>query len=89
MGPTVYSLERAVQGMEAVGPIFLVLENTVEELETSVEEVETALEAVVGLCGRCRCWRRSSIITAQSTMMRWERTRLRLEMSLPRKQQLL
>ena len=30
-GLTVYSLERVVQ---AVGPIFLVLENAVEELET-------------------------------------------------------
>jgi len=34
MGPTVYSLERAVQVVEAVGLIFLVLENAVEELET-------------------------------------------------------
>jgi len=48
MGPTVYSLERAVQAVEVVGPIFLVLENTVEEFETSVEEVETVVEAVVG-----------------------------------------
>jgi len=46
MGPTVYSLERAV---EAVGPIFLVLENAMEELETSVDEVETAVEAVAGV----------------------------------------
>jgi len=48
MGPTVYSLERVVQAVEAVGPIFLALENTVEALETSVEEVETAVEAVAG-----------------------------------------
>ena len=34
--------------MEVVGPIFLVLENAVEELETLVEEVETVVEAVVG-----------------------------------------
>jgi len=48
-GPTVYSLERAVQAVELVGPIFLVLENAVEELETSVvEEVETVVEAVAG-----------------------------------------
>jgi len=47
-GPTVYSLERAVQAVEVVGPIFSVLENTVEELETSVEEVETVVEAVAG-----------------------------------------
>ena len=44
-GPTMYSLERAVQ---VVAPIFSVLENTVEELETSVEEVETVVEAVAG-----------------------------------------
>ena len=31
-----------------VGPIFLVLENAVEELETSVEEVETVVESVAG-----------------------------------------
>ena len=50
-----HSLERAVQAVEVVGPIFLALENTVEELETSVEEletseevVETVVEAVVG-----------------------------------------
>ena len=43
-----YSLERAVQAVEVVGPIFLVLENAVEELETSVEEVETMVEAVAG-----------------------------------------
>jgi len=48
MGSTVYSLERVVQAVEVVGPIFLVLENTVEELETSVEEVETMVEAVAG-----------------------------------------
>ena len=48
MGPIVYSLERAVQAVEVVGPIFLVLENTVEELETSVEEVETVVEVVAG-----------------------------------------
>ena len=48
MGPTVYSLERAVQAVEAVGPIFLVLENTVEALETLVEDVETTMEAVAG-----------------------------------------
>jgi len=41
-------LERAVQAVEAVGPIFLVLENAVEELETSVEEVETVVEVVAG-----------------------------------------
>ena len=41
-------LERAVQAVEAVGLIFLVLENTVEELETSLEEVETTVEAVEG-----------------------------------------
>ena len=46
-GPTVYSLERAVQAVEVVGPIFSVLENAVE-LETSVEEVETVVEAVAG-----------------------------------------
>jgi len=46
-GPAVYSLERAVQAVEVVGPIFLVLENTVEELETSVE-VETVVEAPAG-----------------------------------------
>jgi hypothetical protein len=39
-GPTVHSLERAVQAEE--------LENAVEELETSVEEVETVVEAVAG-----------------------------------------
>jgi len=38
-GPTVYSLERAVQAVEVVGLIFSVLENAVEELETSVEAV--------------------------------------------------
>ena len=43
-----YSLERVVQAVEVVGPIFLVLENTVEELETLVEEVETVVEAVAG-----------------------------------------
>ena len=43
-----YSLERAVQAVDVVGPIFLVLENAVEELKTSVEEVETVLEAVAG-----------------------------------------
>ena len=48
MEPTVYSLERAVQAVDVVGPIFLVLENAVEELKTSVEEVETVLEAVAG-----------------------------------------
>jgi len=48
MGPTVYSLERAVQVVEVVGPIFLVLKNVVEKLETSVEEVETVVEAVAG-----------------------------------------
>ena len=48
MGPTMYSLERAVQVVEVVRMIFLVLENTVEELENSVEEVETVVEAVVG-----------------------------------------
>ena len=48
MGPTVYSLERAVQAVEAVVSIFLVLENAVEALETSVEEVETTVEAVAG-----------------------------------------
>jgi len=37
-----------VQAVEAVGPIFLALENAVEALETSVEEVETAVEAVAG-----------------------------------------
>ena len=54
-GPTVHSLERAVQAVEVVGPIFLALENAVEELEnaveeleTSVEEVETVVEAVAG-----------------------------------------
>jgi len=47
-GPTVYSLERAVQAVKVVGPIFSVLENAVEELETSVEEVETMVEAVAG-----------------------------------------
>jgi len=47
-GPTVYSLERAVQAVEVVGPIFSVLENAVEESETSVEEVETVVEAVAG-----------------------------------------
>jgi len=47
-GPIVYSLERAVQAVEVVGPIFLVLENAMEELETSVEEVETVVEAVAG-----------------------------------------
>jgi len=47
-GPTVHSLERAVQAMEVVGPIFSALENVVEELETSVEEVETMVEAVAG-----------------------------------------
>ena len=45
MGPTVYSLERVV---EVVRPIFLVLENAVEELETLVEEMETVVEAAVG-----------------------------------------
>jgi len=35
-----------VQAVEVVGPIFLVLENAVEELETSVEEVETVVEEV-------------------------------------------
>ena len=71
-GPTVYSLERVVQAVEVVGLIFLVLENAVQELETSVEEVETVVEAVGrGRCGRRRCWRRSSIVTACSTMMRW------------------
>jgi len=39
MGPTMYSLERAVQAMEVVGLIFLVLETSVEELETVVEAV--------------------------------------------------
>ena len=34
--------------VEAVGPIFLVLENAVEALDTSVEEVETTVEAVAG-----------------------------------------
>jgi len=48
MGLTVYSLERAVQAVEVVGPIFLVLENAVEALESSVVEVETAVEVVVG-----------------------------------------
>jgi len=48
MGPTMYSLERAMQAVEVVGPIFLVLENAVEELETSVEEVETTVEVVAG-----------------------------------------
>jgi len=48
-GPTVYSLERAVQAVQVVGPIFLVLENAVEELETSVDEVESVVEAVAGL----------------------------------------
>ena len=57
-----HSLERAVQAVEGVGPIFLALENavealenaveeldtSVEELETSVEEVETVVEAVAG-----------------------------------------
>ena len=43
MGPTVYSLERAV---EAMGLIFLALENVVEALETLVEEVETVVEAM-------------------------------------------
>jgi len=47
-GLTVYTLERAVQAVEVVGPIFSVLENAVEELETSVEEVETVVEAVAG-----------------------------------------
>ena len=47
-GPTVHSLERAVQAVEVVGPIFSVLENAVEELETSVEEVETVVEEVAG-----------------------------------------
>ena len=37
-----------MQAVEAVGPIFLVLENAVEELETSVEEVETVVEVVAG-----------------------------------------
>ena len=46
MGPAVYSLERAV---EAVGAIFLALQNAVEALETSVEEVETTVEAVAWL----------------------------------------
>ena len=41
-----YSLERAVQAVVAVGPIFSVLENAVEELETSAEELETVVEAV-------------------------------------------
>ena len=44
-----YSLARAVQAVEVVGLIFLLLENAVEELETSVEEVETVVEAVAGL----------------------------------------
>jgi len=48
MGPTVYTLERVVQAVEVVGPIFLVLENTVEELESLVEEVETVVETVAG-----------------------------------------
>ena len=39
MGPTMYSLDRAVLAVEAVGPIFLALENTVEAFETSVEAV--------------------------------------------------
>ena len=47
-GPTVYFLERGVQTVEVVGPIFSVLENAVEELETSVEVVETVVEAVAG-----------------------------------------
>jgi len=47
-GPTMYSLERVVQVVVVVGPIFLVLENVVEELETSVEEVDTVVEAVAG-----------------------------------------
>jgi len=47
-GLTVYSLERAVQAVEVVGPIFLLMENAVEESETSVEEVETVEEAVAG-----------------------------------------
>ena len=77
-GPTVHSLERAVQAVEVVGPIFLALENAVEELETSVEELETSMEevdtvveAVAGSVWPPRCWRRSSIVTAHSTMMRW------------------
>ena len=45
-GPTVHSLERAVQAVEVVGRIFLALENAVEELETSVEELETSVEEV-------------------------------------------
>jgi len=44
----VYSLERAVQAVEVVGPIFSVLENAVEESETSMEEVETVVEAMAG-----------------------------------------
>ena len=48
MGPTMYSLERAVQAVEVVGLIFLVLENAMEELETSMEEVETVVEEVAG-----------------------------------------
>ena len=71
MGLTVYSLERAMQAVEVVGLIFLVLENAVEELETSVEEVETVVEVVAGSVWPPRCWRRSSIVTAHSTMMRW------------------
>jgi len=47
-GPTVHSLERAVQAVEVVGPIFSALENAVEELDTSVQEVETVVEAVAG-----------------------------------------
>ena len=45
-GPTVHSLERAVQAVEVVGPIFLALETSVEELETSVEEVEAVAGSV-------------------------------------------
>jgi len=48
MGLTVYSLESVVQAVEAVGLIFLVLENAVEALEILVEEVETTVEALVG-----------------------------------------
>ena len=55
-GPTVHSLERPVQAVEVVGPIFSVLENVVEELETSVEEVETVVGWWRGRCGSRRCW---------------------------------